>query len=73
MTNLSWKKTRKHRRLKCLWRSLKVDIIGLAETHVNPAALQSKALVTDNSFRAESNLCVFNNNSAEIAGPRQQG
>ena len=48
-------------------------MIGLVETQINPVALQSKSIVVDNLFQAESNFCTFNNNSNKIIGPRQQG
>ena len=35
--------------------------------------LQSKSILTDNLFRAKANFCIFNNNSNEIIGQRQQG
>ena len=50
---------------------LKVDIIGLVETQINPNMLQSKSILTDNLFRAKANFYIFNNNSNEIIGQRQ--
>ena len=52
---------------------LKVDIIGLVETQINPNMLQSKSILTDNLFRAKANFYIFNSNSNEIIGQRQQG
>ena len=52
---------------------MKINIIYLVETQINPVALQSKSIVVDNLFQAESNICIFNNNSNEIIGLRQQG
>ena len=50
---------------------MEVDIISLVETQVNPIALQTKTSFTNNLFYAESNFCIFNNNSNEILGTRQ--
>ena len=66
ITEKAWKVMRKYKRLKQMWRVLKVDIIGLVETQINPNALQSKSILIDNLFRAEVNFCIFNNNSNEI-------
>ena len=52
---------------------MEIDIISLVETQVNPIALQTKSSFTDNLFQAESNFCIFNNNSNEIIGICQQG
>ena len=36
--------TRKNKRLRQLWKALKVNLIGLVETQINPVALQSKTI-----------------------------
>ena len=41
-----------------MWKILKIDMIGLVETQINLVSLQSKSIVVDNLFQAESNFIL---------------